>query len=303
MDIGALKSFVAVSQAGSFRQAALARGLTQPGVSRHIQRLEGELGVSLLTREHGGATLTAAGEQLMAYATEALDRHDRLVESLTKAGRAGLQGDLRIAASTTPGEALLPQLLSEFTEVHPAVRPEVFVADSTAVAEEVREGKWDVGFVGAKGRGRGLKYDVVAEDELMLAVPERHPFAGRLEISLTELDSLPFIEREGGSGTLRAFRSALTAANLPYPHYRTVMVLNSTHAILVAVHNGFGFGIVSSLAFEDHSFSHVYRARISDLPLHREIYLVRNARRPGTSVGQAFAEWVLARVAPAQIAP
>ncbi len=299
MDIGALKSFVAVSQTGSFRQAAVARGLTQPGVSRHVQRLENELGAALLVRERGGATLTPAGEQLLAYATMAIERHDQLIGSLAEAGRADLQGDLRIAASTTPGEALLPALLAEFTELHPAVRPEVFVADSAVVAEEVREGKWDLGFVGAKTRDRGLKYDVVAEDELMLAVPERHAFAGRTEIGLAELDGLPFIEREGGSGTLRAFRTALTVAGLPYPHYRTVMVLNSTQALLVAAHNGFGFGIVSSLAFADRSFSHVYRAHISDLPLRREIYLVRNARRPGSPLGQAFADWVLARAAAA----
>ena len=295
MDISTLRSFVAVAHSGSFRQAAATRGLTQPGVSRHVQRLESELGVALFDREPTGAVLTPAGEQLLAYAADAVERHDRVIGALTKASRADIKGELRIAASTTPGEALLPELLSEFTELHPRVRPEVFVADSAVVADEVRDAKWDVGFVGARGRGRGLTYDVVAEDELMLAVPERHPFAGRLEIALAELDGVPFIEREGGSGTLRAFRSALTAANLPYPRYRVVMVLNSTHAILVAVHNGFGFGIVSSLALEDHAFSHVYRAHISDLTLRREIYMVRNGRRPGSPVGQAFAEWVLAR--------
>ena len=295
MDMGALRSFIDVCRLGSFSRAAAARGLTQPGVTRHVQRLERELGAALFDRAPSGPVPTTAGKRLLAYANDAIERHDGVVAELAQASSAAVEGVLRIASSTTPGESLLPSLLSEFTEVYPGVRPEVFVADSAAVTEEVRDGKWELGFVGAKAAARGLRYDVVAEDELMLAVPARHPLAGRLHIELSELESLPFIEREGGSGTLSAFRSALTAAGLPYPRYRVVMVLNSTHAILSAVNNGFGFGLVSSLALEDHGFAHVFRSRIADLSLRREIYLVRQRQRQPTAAGRRFAEWVLAR--------
>ena len=297
MDIGALRSFVEVCRLGNFSRAASARGLTQPGVTRHVQRLEHELGAALFDREPSGPAMTSAGDRLLAYAVEAIERHDRLVADLAMSTEAEIEGALRIVASTTPGESLLPPLLSEFTEVYPRVRPEVFVADSAAVAEEVRDGKWEVGFAGAKAAARGLRYDVVAEDELMLAVPARHRFAGRPHIKLSELEGVPFIEREGGSGTLRAFRLSVAAAELPYPRYRVVMVLNSTHAILSAVNSGFGFGLVSSLALEDHGFAHVYRARIADLPLRREIYLVRNRRRQPSPTARRFAEWVLGQVA------
>ena len=143
---------------------------------------------------------------------------------------------------------------------------------------------------------RPLEWTVVAEDELVLAVPGRHPFAGRASVNVTELKGLPFIEREPGSGTWTGLRRALDSAGIKDPGYRPVMVVNTTHATLAAVNNGFGFSIVSSLAVRDHEFDQVYPARLTGLDTTRSLYMVRKTALD-SSVAMAFGDWVLTRLA------
>ncbi len=295
MDVSALRSFVAVCRSGSFREAARERHVSQPGVSRHVQRLEAELGVALLLRQRKHVVPTAAGSRLYAYAVDTLAAHDRIVGSLAR-DDAAVEGELRIAASTAPGEYLLPGLLSHFTEIYPRVRPHVVVTDSASATAQVAGGQSDLGFVGMRVAHPSLEWTVVAEDELVLAVPGRHPFAGRSSVDVTELKGLPFIEREPGSGTWTGLRRALDAAGIGEPGYAPVMVVNSTHATLAAVNNGFGFSIVSSLAVHEHEFDQVYPARLTGLDTARSLYMVTRTSLD-SSVAQAFADWVPTRLA------
>ena len=295
MDVSALRSFVAICRTGSFREAARERHVSQPGVSRHVQRLETELGVTLLVRDRRRVTPNAAGSRLFAYAVDALEAHDRIIESLARED-AAVQGELRIAASTAPGEYLLPGLLSDFTEIYPQVRPHVAVTDSASAIAQVADGVSALGFVGMRVARRGLEWTAIAEDELVLAVPGRHPFAGRASVDVSELEGLPFIEREPGSGTWTGFRLALDRAGVKEPGYKPVMVVNSTHATLAAVHNGFGFSIVSSLAVHEHEFDQVYPARLNGLDTRRTLYMVQPVPH-GSTVARAFGDWVLTRLA------
>lgn len=293
MDLAELESFVAVAREGSFTKAAKERHLTQPGISRHVQRLERELGITLLERQRGAVKLTGAGQRLLTYAQDAMERHLRFLAEL-KSQEMPVAGDLRIAASTTPGEFLVPGWVAGFTELYPEVHPQVFVADSAEVVAEVRERRWDVGFVGTHIPGRDLLYEEIAYDEVVLAVPSAHPFAKRSSVALAELHGQPFLEREGGSGTLSSFRAALTTRGLPFPQYRVVMVLNLTNAILSAVRNGHGLGLVSILALQERSPDGVAHVRIAELPRSRPLYMVRERRRPLPTVSITFAEWVKA---------
>ena len=172
MDLGALRSFVAVCRSGSFHEAARERHVSQPGVSRHVQRLEEEVGVALLVRNRKRVVPTAAGSRLFTYAMDTIAAHDRIIESLAR-DDAAVEGELRIAASTAPGEYLLPGLLSQFTEIYPRVRPRVAVTDSASAIAQVAEGHSDLGFTGMRGGGPSLEWTVVAEDELVLAVPRK----------------------------------------------------------------------------------------------------------------------------------
>lgn len=287
MDLTQLEGFLAVVRLGSFSRAAAALGLTQPGVSRQVLKLERELGTPLLLRERGNLRPTPAGERFRAFADGVLDGYHRVRSELGDLP-ARVEGALRIAASTTPGEFLVPGLLDSFTRQHPRVRPEVFIGDSTEVVQAVLSGLWDLGFVGARLTEEGLRYRAVAEDEIVLAVPATHPFARRTEIRLAELANQAFIEREGGSGTLLTVRALLAERQLALPSYRVVMVLGNTQAVVSAVESGYGLGWVSARALEHRDPRRVATVRLQEPRLIRPLYVIHPRARPLPPVTRTF---------------
>ena len=291
MDFQELESFLAVARHRSFTRVARELGLAQPTVSRHVQRLERELGAILFERRRDDIELSPAGERFWNYTEGVLAGYRKLMLQMRKWPDT-ITGELRVAASTTPGEFLVPDLLARFTKVYPDVRPEVFITDSAQVAEELRDRTWDIGFVGVRLPGPGLRYDVVAQDEVVLAVPLDHNFANRGDVELSDLEGQPFLEREGGSGTLRSVRQILSKNGLALPAYRVVMVLSSTQAILSAVERGYGIGWVSSLALRGARAGRVASVCLASVPLIRNLYLVQEKQRPLPVVAAAFAEWV-----------
>lgn len=297
MDLNWLQSFLGLVEHRSFTLAARDLGLSQAGLSRQMQKLERELGVALLVRSRDGVRLTEAGERYRAFAEHTVAQHQELLEEIQETGP--VQGELRIAASTTPAEFLIAGLIADFTAVHPGVQAIVFTADSQRVAEEVAEGRRDIGFAGARFERRGLRFDPVAEDEILLAVPAHHPFARRQQVPLEALADQRFVERETGSGTLQSVQEVLAAQGLTLPPYQVAMTLSTTQAIVSAVRAGFGIGFVSSLALADRTSGGPAAVRLSGISLRRPIYLLRDERRPPPLAGRRFIEFVMQRFASA----
>ena len=265
MNLDQLETFLVLARCGSFTRAAAELHLSQPAVSRHIQKLEKELGMTLLTRRRGRFELSQAGERVRSYAEEVAGGYDRLVADLGQQP-SRLAGELRIVASTTPGEFLVPGL--------------------------VRSRKADVGFSGAKLPGRDLVHRHIATDEIVLAVPPLHLFAARTSVELPELAGQPFLTRESGSGTHLSFLALLAEHGLEVPPYRSVMVLSNTAAIVSAVGNGYGIGLVSCLALQGRGPGGPVAVRIAGLTLTRSLYLVVEKDRPLSPPAASFADWV-----------
>jgi len=293
VDIADLESFLALSHQGSFTLAARERGLTQPGLSRQIQRLERSIGARLFERAPDGVALTPAGERFQSYAEAAVAAYWGVLEELHRQP-APLEGELRLAASTTPAEFMVPQIIADFTSAYPSVQATVYTANTQRVVDEVAAGRRDLGLVGARIRQAGVRFDPVARDEVVLAVPARHPFASQEEIPLAALADQPFIDRENGSGTILTVRRALADRGLDLPPLRIVMTLSTTQAIVSAVRAGFGVGFVSACALRDPGPGGPVVKRLAEIPMHRSIFLVRSRRRPLLPVGRRFAEFVLA---------
>jgi molybdate transport repressor ModE-like protein len=291
MNLDQLQTFVVLARCGSFTHAAQELNLSQPAVSRHVQKLEHELGTALLSRRRGDIELSEAGERLRAYAEEVVEGYERLLAVLGKGARP-LEGELRISASTIPGEFLVPGLVAAFTARNPSVTPRILICDSAEVAAHLRSRRSDVGFSGVEVPDRDLHHQEFAADEIVLAVPADHPFASRGSVALTELAGQRFIVRESGSGTHRSFLAALREHGLETPAYRTAMVLGTTQAIVSAVQEGYGIGLVSRLALDARRAGPV-AVRVTGLSLRRPLFLVVEKDRTLASVPSAFATWVL----------
>jgi DNA-binding transcriptional LysR family regulator len=294
MDVADLEHFLILVERGNFTSAAKDLGLSQPALSRQIQRLERAVGAPLFLRSRAGVQLAPAGERFRSYAEEGVALYRRLLNDL-RGGETPLRGELRLAASTTPAEFLVPRLLAEFTAAYPGVRAIVFTANSQRVVEEVAEGRRDLGLVGARFPRRGLHFDPIAEDEVVLAVPPHHPLARLSEVPIDALAKQPFIEREDGSGTTLSVRRALAKQGMALPPYRVVMTLSTTQAIVSAVRAGYGMGFVSSLALGDAGADGPVAVRLVGVPLRRAIYLVRDARRLPPPAGQRFVDFIVER--------
>src|SRR5579884_1373930 len=291
MDLAQLRLFAVVARRSSLTAAGEELGLSQPTVSRAVQRLERELGARLLHRRGRSVALTPAGHRFLLWAESTLERYRSMREEL--AGPAeGLSGRLWIAASTTPGEFLVPGLVSSFTAVYRAVEAEVAIADSEEVRRRLSAGASEVGFVGSASEDERYRHEVIGEDEVVLVVPAGHRLAGRGRVGLRELDGERFVAREAGSGTRATFEAALARRGLPPPRFEVAMTLGSTEAVLSAVQDGCGLGLVSSLALLRRAPGRIAVVRIRELPLRRRLYLVTERGRALTPAAAGFVDWV-----------
>lgn len=291
-EIAELEAFITVVRLESFSGAARELGRTQSTVSRQVQRLEQEYGERLMNRSPAGFGLTPAGQRVLSYATDAVERDLRLRRELKQAASKSLTGQLRIVAGTTSGDFLLPPLLAAFTQLHPGVGPDALTVATTAVSVELLERRRDIGFTGLRGPSRALQYERITDDEVVLAVPVDHSFANRGEIEIDELEGEIFVSRESSSGTSRTVRSSLAKVNRKMPPHHVAMTLSTSSAIIQTVSGGLGVGWVSSRFLARLTNPGVSAVRICGLDIRRTIYLVSESRRVLPEVAVVFADWV-----------
>src|SRR5262245_3119208 len=225
-----LETFVKAAEAGSFTAAARALGLTQAAVSQRVQALEQLLGVALFDRQGGHVTLTDAGHRLHGYAQRILALHREAIQELT--GRpAPLTGELSLAASSIPGEHLLPDLLARFREQHPHVQVRATVTDTREVLHRVEQGAAHLGLAGGKAESPHLEFRCFACDRLVLVVPAGHPWGRRKRVTLEQLCDQPLILREPGSGSRWCLEQALGKAGKSLGELRVALELGSNEGI------------------------------------------------------------------------
>jgi DNA-binding transcriptional LysR family regulator len=298
MNLEDLRTLVSIVEHGSLSAAARVKGVSQPSVTKQVQRMEAELGLTLLVRgpKHP-AELTPAGEQVVAFARETLSRLEALQRGLAAMKTVG-RGTLVLAASTIPGEYLLPGLLSSFRAEYPQIQVEVTVTDTAEVVDRVLSDEADVGLIGSAIQRPGLRLERLVGDEILLITPPKHPFSRRERVTIGELSGQAVILREAGSGTRRSVEAALAAAGLALPQAQVSLTLGSTQAILQAVEQGLGLGFVSARASaQAQADGHVACVRLAGVDLHRDLYLAYLSRRISDPLLARFLDFSHARFA------
>jgi len=244
-----LRTYLEVIRLGSFSKVAKKLSISQPAVSFQIQKLEQELGVRLIDRQQKILTMTEAGKRLLVFAKLVVKEHQALAHDFEQL-REEVTGNLAIAASTIPGDFILPPILSEFKRQHPAVGIQVVVSNSTTVIAGVGSGIYEVGFCGMALEGQEMESFKIAEDEIVLIVFPEHPFARRQEVSFLEVTAEPLIFREETSGTRRSVESLLLKAGFDLSQCKPTLLLGTTEAVVSAVEARAGIAFVSNLAIK-----------------------------------------------------
>jgi len=244
-ELAALDLFVSVVELGSLSKAAAAHGIAQPSASSRVRYLERQVGLTLLERSPSGSSPTAAGRLVAGWAEQVLRAANELNAGVD-ALKARRSGRLRIAASLTIAEYLLPPWLETFLRHRPTDSINLDVANSAAVLERLSKRQADLGFIESPETSDAMHEQLVAHDRLIVIVGTSHPWGRRGEVMLDELASTPLILRERGSGTREALEAALAAMGFEAP--RSALELGSTAAVRAAVIAGTSPTVISERA-------------------------------------------------------
>jgi len=225
-----LKVFYTAARHASFSKAAEELFITQPAVSKHIQGLEQHFKAKLFLRHGNRVSLTPEGEMLFRYAGEIFSLYKKLQYDMDQLGNRN-SGHIRIGASTTLTQYILPELLHQFHVEYPDIRLEILNENTQQVETSLLQKEIDLGIIEGRSKKKELRYTPFLRDELVLVTKKEHPLAQKGDISLEELKQIPLVIREFGSGTLQVIRHYLKEMNLRISDLNVQLVLGSTEGI------------------------------------------------------------------------
>ncbi|UTX53713.1 LysR family transcriptional regulator [Leucobacter aridicollis] len=296
-DVAALRALALIAERGSISAASSELRLSQQAVSLRVRSLEHEIGVPLLVRSARGSQLTAAGELVIGWARPLLDAATEFGAAVQDL-RAGREGSLRIAASLTIAEHLLPGWIARWRGLQgpSGATATLTAANSSAVIAALRSGEVDLGFVETPELPSGLTAATVGRDRIEVVVAASHPWAGRT-VSPAELAATPMVHRERGSGTRLAFEQALAAAGHPL-EVEPAAVHDTTLGARSAVMAGVAPGALSVLAVRDDiRGGRLARVAVSGLEITRPLTALWRGSDP-TAAAQALLDEALRPVEP-----
>jgi LysR family transcriptional regulator, transcriptional activator of the cysJI operon len=242
-----LKVFRAVAEHRHFRKAADYLYLTQPAVTHQIRALEETCSVPLFDRTGKEVTLTPSGEILLKYVKQVDALLARAEEELS-ALAGEVRGELRIAASMTIAQFVLPRVLGDFVRHHPSVQLAIESSKTDEVINSVIAQRAALGLIEGPANTRDVTVEPWIEDELVMAVPASHEWDNSRKIEMSDLKEVRLLMRERGSGTREIVEQAIVDHGLAFKHLKPIMEVDSTEGIIASIEAGLGIGFVSRRA-------------------------------------------------------
>jgi DNA-binding transcriptional LysR family regulator len=296
MDTRQLAAFCAVVERRSFSQAAERLGVTQPAVSLQVRALEKRLGTQLLDRSGRRVEPTEAGLRLYRGAQRLLALEDQVLADVAALAGGDVRGDLVLGASTGPAAIAVPMLLCEFQRENPEIRVFLTVSDTHAVVERVAARELELGIVGAARRHRGVRFEPFFSDQVILACPPGHRFAGR-SVTLEELGEESLILMQEGAGVRQIVEDALRRRGVRLRELDVRLELGLQESVRAAVEAGYGVTFISRTAVEaDLEAGRLAEAQVEGLAASREISLASATGRARSRVADAFVAFARERL-------
>ena len=245
-----LQVFKTVAERLSFTRAAEELCISQPAVTKHIRELEKQIGGALFVRSSGRIALTEKGELLLKHAREILASYRSMSEAFAETD-VSFAGTLRIGASTTVSQYVLPECLARFKKLYPRIRITVFNGNTEQIEAWVASGDVDLGVIEGDATHPSLHYTLFRRDEIVLVTTANNIRFPKEEIALSELVGLPLVLRENGSGTLSVVEHALSAKGIARNALQAEIRLGSTEGIKRYLYSAGIFAFLSIAAVSD----------------------------------------------------
>lgn len=225
-----LQVFQAVAKRRNFTKAAAELYITQPAVSKHIQELEHQFKVKLFHRNGSRIKLTNAGEILLQH-TEQLFAVYRNLEFEMNNLTLQHSGSLRIGASTTVAQYVLPPVLAAFHKKFPEVQISLVTNNTEQTEHALTNNEIDLGIIEGRSKNTSIKYTEFIKDEIVLVTADKNPLLRKEVIQPKDLKDISLLLREAGSGTLEVISHDLKKAGVNMRDLAVEMELSSTESI------------------------------------------------------------------------
>lgn len=236
-----LRAFATLAQTGSFTRAAKQLFLSQSAISHSMRALEQDVGCRLLDRVGKKVVLTQAGEQLLHHTAKILNEMDAARTSLQELGKWG-KGRLRLAASSTACQYILPSVLRQFKESFPQCQITIEPGDSDRTLELLHQHRVDLAVILEPNNEAGIEFLPLFSDELMFLVGPTHPWALRNGVDRSEIPRQNYVLYKKASYTFRLVEEYFREEEMVL---NTIIEFGSMEAIKELVKLGLGVGILA----------------------------------------------------------
>lgn len=276
----------------NFTQAARALHISQPAVTQHIKQLEAQYGQALFLRGPAGLALTPAGRVVYDHVVETESMHAAMAKRL-QAGLPVVSGPLKLAASTTIAQYLLPRWLGRFQQTHPQVELDLRMGNTEEVIAALLARRVDLGLIEGLNNRRELKAERFFEDEIVIVAAPGHPLARQRGLSVADLAAAPCVLREPGSGTRDVAERALRRLKVDPRRLKVVLESSSSETIKGVVETGAGVGYLSRLALR-HELARgtLVVLAVPGLKIKRWLQVLAPQGPAPTGVAGAFADFL-----------
>lgn len=241
LDTRQLRAFVTLARRGSFTLAAKDLSLSQSAVSHSMRALENDIGCRLFDRMSKKVALTQAGEQLLEHATRILDEMNTAREAITHLSKWG-RTRLRICASTSVCQYILPKVLRQFQQQYPGASVIIQAGDTPAAMDLLRSNSVDLAFTLDPGFADEFEFKPLFTDEMHFITSPAHRWAAARHVVREEIPTQPYVLYQRGTYTSRLVEEYFRTDDMVL---NTVMELGSMEAIKEMVMLGLGISIVA----------------------------------------------------------
>ena len=247
MHYDALKTFVTLAEVKNFTKTAELLLMSQPSVSMHIKNLEKEFQTKLFERSPKYLKITPTGEILYDRAKQMITIYEQTRQDILDHHNS-IKGELKIGASFTIGEYILPSLLFDLQKEYPELELKAVIGNTEEIVQSVRLYKVDIGLIEeGQTNEKELSVHAFMQDELFIAASSDHPLAAKQDVTISDLQNQTWVTREVGSGTREYLNHVIRSNGLKVKSFLTI---SSNQGIKETLMTGIGLSLLSESVIE-----------------------------------------------------
>jgi LysR family transcriptional regulator, transcriptional activator of the cysJI operon len=284
-----LSVFISVADKRNFSRAAEELHMTQPAVSQQIQLLEKYIGAKLLLRTNKSVKLTKAGEIVYLHAKEITGLYKRMSMLVNELNNEPT-GVLKIGASYTFGEYVLPHILANMRNLFPNITPSVQIGNTRDIAKAIISHEIDVGIVEGEISHTNIYIKTVSTDQMYIVAGGKYPIYYNKEVTLRQVEQENWIVREEGSGTRDATEKLFQSLQI---RPARLMEFGSTQLIKEAVEAGLGISYLSELSVKkERLLGTIQLLNVKGTPIKRNFSVITESPELHTKSMNLFIELI-----------